>query len=141
MTFPSGLAQEWQILQKNHEKYESSTLTVKLVAISLCFVSLAVAVDLLLVGALISVLWVQEAILRTSQARIGKRLLQLESSYRQDNASDAGAFQLHSGWRNSRSGTGGLLAEYAGQVLRPTVAMPYAALLLILLAALSMAPA
>ena len=107
----------------------------------MCFVSLAVAVDLLLVGALILVLWIQEAILRTSQARIGKRLLQLESSYRHDSTKDEGAFQLHTAWHDSRGSTTALLAEYAAQVLRPTVAMPYAALLLIVLAALTMAPA
>jgi hypothetical protein len=39
---------------------------------------------------------------------------------------------LHSEWLASRSGVPGLLREYAVSALRPTVAFPYAVLLLLL---------
>jgi tripartite-type tricarboxylate transporter receptor subunit TctC len=42
------------------------------------------------------------------------------------------AFQLHSGWVARRAGSKGLLAEYAASAARPTVAFPYAVLLIVL---------
>lgn len=140
MTETSGLAQEWQTLQHGHEQYEKSSLWIKITAVLLCFISLAVVIDLLLVGVLIVVLWLQEAIVRTSQARIGDRLLQLEAMHRLESSPVASAFQLHSQWLASRGGGMALLAEYARSAVRPTVAFPYVVLLLILLAALSMPP-
>ncbi|GAC1428631.1 MAG: hypothetical protein NVSMB6_28360 [Burkholderiaceae bacterium] len=140
MTDGSALAQEWQTLQQSHARVEHSVLWIKLAAVALCFISLAVVVDLLLVGVLIAILWLQEAIMRTSQARLGKRLLHLESLYVSDPMTPRAAFQLHTTWRASRGHGMALLAEYAASALRPTIAFPYVLLLLILLAALSTPP-
>lgn len=132
----AALAQEWGALQRDHEQYEKNALLLKIAAILMCFVALAVAVDLLLVGGLIAVLWLQEAIVRTGQARLGQRLLQIEEQLRRVSPVPFLAYQLHSDWLARRGGTLTLLREYAINAARPTVAFPYVALLLILLAAL-----
>lgn len=131
-----ALAQEWSVLQRDHERYEMNALWLKALAFGLCFVALAVVVDLLLVGALIALIWLQEAIVRTGQARLGQRLLLIEAQLKRVSAAPVLAFQLHSDWLAGRGGLLRLVREYAVNALRPTVAFPYVALLLVLLAAL-----
>ncbi|MES2831635.1 MAG: hypothetical protein V4695_06560 [Pseudomonadota bacterium] len=140
MNASTPLGQEWQILQQEQALHERNALCIKLVATGIAFVSLAVVVDLLLVGILIAMLWLQEAIVRTTQSRLENRLLQLELLYREDHARADAAFQHHTDWRAQRQGFLGLVAEYLRSAVRPTVAIPYAVLLLVLLAALSMPP-
>jgi hypothetical protein len=129
----NALAQEWVTLQNNHEQYERSTLLVKVVAI-LVFTfgsvwphgtSLNGSVYFSILCFVLCVLWAQEAILRTSQARIGERLLRIEASQRDGGGN---ALQLHSEWLASRKGSLGLFGEYARHALRPTVAFPNALL-------------
>ncbi len=136
----SPIGQEWQILQQEHAQHERNALLIKLVAIGIAFIALAVVVDLLLVGVLIATLWLQEAMIRTTQARLGDRLLQLETLHRQVPVQISEAFQLHSAWKATRPAVGKLMGEYLINAIRPTVAIPYAVLLMILLAALSMPP-
>ncbi len=138
MTDASPLSLEWQTLQRDHERIERSTLWLKLAAVLITFASLAIPVDLLLVALLILVLWLQEAIVRTGQSRLGVRLLAIEALLRQPVPPSAtAAFQLHSAWHASRGGRVALLREYASNAVRPTVAFPHAVLLPILLAALT----
>lgn len=138
MTDASPLSLEWQTLQRDYEQIERSTLWLKLAAVLITFASLAIPVDLLLVALLILVLWLQEAIVRTGQSRLGVRLLAIEALLRQPVPPSAtAAFQLHSAWHASRGGSVALLREYANNAVRPTVAFPHAVLLLILLAALT----
>ncbi len=132
----AALAQEWCVLQRDHEQYEKNALGLKVVAIVLCFIALAVVVDLLLVAFLIAAIWLQEAIVRTGQARLGQRLLQLEEQLRRHSPVPLMAFQLHSDWLARRAGSLGLVREYAANALRPTVAFPYVVVLLVLVAAL-----
>jgi len=84
--------------------------------------------DLLIVPTLL-VFWLMEGIFRTSQSRLGSRLLRLEAHLRQDPPSGA-AYQLHSEWQAGRPGMLGLLGEYLGNAARPTVAFPYPLLLI-----------
>ena len=130
----SLLACEWQCLQRDHEQYETHALWIKLAAISVSVLTFAVVLDRRLGGALILVLWLQEAIGRTGQARVGERLLQLEALLREPIANPAAAMQLHTQWRRSRGGPATLLKEYAIQAMRPTVAFPYVVLVVLLLA-------
>lgn len=132
------LAQEWQVLQQQHAQHERNALCIKLLATSIAFISLAVVVDLLLVGVLIVTLWLQEAMIRTTQARLALRLMRLETLHRENSQQSSEAFQLHTQWRATRGNVIGLLGEYLSNLLRPTVAIPYAVLLMVLLAALSM---
>jgi hypothetical protein len=128
---------EWSILQNNFEQYEKFALWLKITAIVLCFVSLAVVIDLLLVGVLIGILWLQEAIFRTGQTRIGEHILIVEKCYREGSEVPSNSFQLHSNWRANRGGSLGLCLEYARHAIRPTVLFPYVILLITLAAALS----
>lgn len=132
MDTPTQLAQEWTTLQNNHEAYERSALLIKLVATLLTAAAWVGGLDTLALGALLLILWAQEAVLKTWQNRLASRLLDIEAMFRPD-ASSGEAFQLHSQWLAQRPGLIGLLADYARSALRPTVAFPYAALLLVVL--------
>jgi len=140
MTSFSAVSKEWQILQHEHAQYERNALLIKLTATAMAFISLAIVVDLLLVGILIVMLWLQEAMIRTSQARLGKRLLELESLHSQNPQQDSAAFQLHTNWHIDRGNALTLVGEYLRNAVRPTVAIAYAVLLIVLAAALSMPP-
>ncbi len=115
---------EWIALQQDHERYEASALLIKLVAVVLATLGIALSWPALALILPLPILWLQEGILRTSQARLGARLLRIESG-----GSDA--FRLHTEWQASRPGIAGLLAEYLGHSLRPTVAFPYVVLLVV----------
>jgi hypothetical protein len=126
-----ALQHEWATLQNNIEQYEKSALAIKLVAVAVFVAALVYSLAEGLTAALIVVLWVQEAVLRTFQSRLGERILRVEEFL----AAGTGAvMQLHTEWRANRPGTAGMLIEYARQALRPTVAFPYFALLAIDLA-------
>ena len=115
---------EWVALQHDHERYEALALIVKLFAVALVTMSLALSWNAVAAILPLPVLWLQEGILRTSQARLGARLLRIESG-------GSEAFRLHSEWQADRPGVIGLLGEYIRNSLRPTVAFPYAILLVI----------
>jgi hypothetical protein len=131
-----ALTQEWVTLQNNHERYEHSALFIKIVAILVFAIGIAWSHATTpspgtvfgMLCFVLCVLWAQEAILRTSQARLGTRLLRIEMLQRSP-GSDAHAgslaLQLHSEWQASRAGSLGLLGEYARNALRPTVAFPH----------------
>jgi hypothetical protein len=123
-----ALGHEWATLQDNHEQYERSSLAIKLGAVVVLVAGLALGLDAAIGTLLMLILWLQEAIFRTSQARLGQRILRIEQLLAQSTA-DAPAYQLHSEWLATRPGVVGLLAEYARNMLRPTVAFPYLVLL------------
>ncbi len=125
------LVQEWTLLQENHERYEHGSLLIKLVAVLLCGLGLALGWHAALVVVLLPLLWLQEGIYRTSQSRLGARIIGVEAHIRQGGADGREACQLHTNWQAGRAGVLGLLAEYAGNAARPTVAFPYFVLLLI----------
>ena len=133
MDTKSALQQEWRILQDNHERYEGASLWIKLVAVVLVGAGVAVGLEWWFLGLLVLVLWLQEGILKTCQARLGERLLQLEGLMHQDAPPPGLAFRLYTDWLARRGSTMGLLGEYAASAARPTVAFPYAVLLLVLL--------
>jgi hypothetical protein len=130
----SALTHEWAILQHNHEQHERNSLLIKLAGVALLAAGPALGLDMLTTVALLLVLWLQEAILRTFQARLGERILRVERLLREGDAQAAAPCQLHTEWLASRPGLAGLLAEYGRNMLRPTVAFPYVALVLIGLA-------
>lgn len=122
----SALQQEWATLQNNIEHYEHSALWLKLAASGLLLIPL----QLPLQAALLLILWLQEGVFRTSQARLGDRVVAIEQLIRSGEGDAGKACQLHSEWLAQRPGTFGLLQEYARSALRPTVAFPYPLLLL-----------
>lgn len=136
MTPQDSLPREWTTLQNNHEHYESGALLIKLASVVLTAAGFAAHLNLKLMLALVALLWVQEAIYRTFQSRLGQRILRVERLIKlgsQDagalGAAPALAFQLHSDWTANRPGVVGLVAEYARSACKPTVAFPYAVLM------------
>jgi len=125
----SAFSQEWTTLQNNYEQHERNALLLKLAAIILCVCGYALAVPDQLSGGIALLLWVQESIYRTYQARLGERILRVEAML-QRGAPPSNACQLHTEWLATRKSGFGLLAEYAAHALRPTVAFPYALLVL-----------
>ena len=79
----------------------------------------------------------QEAILRTSQARLGERLFAGRGNAphrrRRRPFKHLPAMQLHSDWQTRRPGSFGLMREYAANAIRPTIAFPYIVLVALLL--------
>jgi hypothetical protein len=128
MEIQHALAQEWATLQSNHEAQERNALWLKLAAVLLVAGSWAMDLPPLLGGALVLVLWLQEAILKTWQHRLAERLLVIEAALMRGPQAAEAPFQLHSQWLAQRPGLSGLLAEYGRSALRPTVAYPYAVL-------------
>ena len=131
----SHLASEWSLLQNQFDSYEKHSLFIKLSSIGILAAAyftnhLSVFVLLLLL-----ILWLQDAIWKTFQARIDARLLQLEDYLSNEHAlenHDGIAFQFNSLYAQNRPGNVGLLKEYLGQSLRPTVAFPHIVLVAIL---------
>ena len=130
----SALSHEWTTLQNNHEQHEKNALLLKLAAVAVLAAGPALALDAAAAIALLLVLWLQEAILRTIQARLGERILRVERLLREDAAQPGAACQLHTEWLASRPGLAGLLTEYGRNMLRPTVAFPHAVLVLLCMA-------
>jgi len=124
----SALEREWVVLQGNIEQHERNALAVKLLAVFLFTAAVLFSLAESLTAWLIAILWVQEAMLRTFQARLGARILRIEDVLR---GSAGQAMQLHTEWAAARGGLVGMLVEYAKNAIRPTVALPYAALLLV----------
>ena len=131
----SNIASEWSLLQNQFDSYENYSLLIKLSSIGVLATAyftnhLSVFVLLLLL-----IIWLQDAIWKTFQARIDARLLQLEGYLSNENAlenHDGIAFQFNSLYAQNRPGSIGLLKEYLGQSLRPTVAFPHIVLVTIL---------
>lgn len=119
----TALQQEWLALQGQHERYEALALVVKLAA----FVATVLVSDNTLALALLALLWLQEAVLKTFQGRLGHRLLAIEPALKA--GVDGPAMQLHSDWMARRPRGAALLGEYLKSVLRPTVALPYSLLM------------
>ena len=127
------LGQEWVALQDNFVQYERAALTVKLLAVGLTALGLLMNLEGDWLCGLLAVLWLQEGIWRTSQARVGQRILNVEALLATPadalQSINAAPFQLHTEWLATRASGFGLLREYAANALRPTVAFPYAVLI------------
>ena len=131
----SQLTSEWSLLQNQFDSYEKHSLLIKLSSIgvlSTAYFTNHLSVFVLL---LLLILWLQDAIWKTFQARIDVRLLQLEDYLSNEHAlenRDGIAFQFNSLYAQNRPGNAGLLKEYLSQSLRPTVAFPHIVLVAIL---------
>ncbi len=126
----SHLSQEWQTLQTNHEQHERNALLIKLVCVALCVAGLAAHVSSGWLVLVVALLWLQEGIIKTYQSRLSDRLLKVEAMLLAPTAPTLAAMQLHSEWMASRPGAFSLIASYAISACRPTVAFPYAPLLI-----------
>ena len=124
----NALHQEWLALQAQHQRYEGLALGVKGVA----FVAVVAVSDNALALSLLALLWLQEAVLKTFQARLGERLLVVEAGLK--SGEGVTAMQLHSDFQARRPRGAGLITQYLKSALRPTVALPYPLLMLLVVA-------
>jgi hypothetical protein len=121
---------EWSLLQNQFDSYEKHSLLIKLANAGVLCAAYLTNRTGIFVFFLLLVLWVQDAIWKTFQSRIEARLLQLEGLM--SGASDGKAYRFNSGFLENRPGMSALIGEYFRQALRPTVAYPHAALVLML---------
>lgn len=123
------LAQEWQTLQGNHEQHEHNVLLIKLSSLAFFLAGLAAGIHPAAITAVILLCWLQDAIYKTYQGRLVERLLQIEVALRQG-TDGVPAMQLYSDWTARRPDILGLIVGYIRSACKPTVAVPYAPLLL-----------
>lgn len=131
----SDLAAEWTLLQNQFDSYEKYSLLIKLSSVGLLAAAYFSDQLSLLVLSLLLILWMQDAIWKTFQSRIEPRLLRLEEYLANENPSanaDGKAFQFNSLYLKTRPSNLGLIKEYFGQALRPTIAFPHLLLVMIL---------
>jgi len=137
----ADLVKEWQQHHSSYEKYELFALVIKLVAVALTIFLIVNAQSNTVILLLIAVLWLQEGIWKTYQARTSDRIELIEkalSGRKQEdkslvNESNTIAFQFYHQWSESRAGTVALIKEYIQNSIKPTVIYPYAPLMLIVL--------
>ena len=133
----TAFTQEWTILHNDHEKYERYSLLIKLVSVLVSFLALAFDLNLIISVIFIAVIWLQDGIWKTFQARMSDRILLVEQLIKKQLKEGAAGnnedvhFQFYSDWDKSPKGIGNLLKEYMKNAIRPTVAYPYAVLIFI----------
>lgn len=128
----ASAAREWEILQPLYERYEWSALAIKLLAVALFSAGVAIDMQGFWLVVLCLVMWLQDGIFKTYQARLGARLLRIEQWLAGDvAAATLQGFQLHRDWAAQPAGSVVLLLEYLRSASRPTVAFPYAVLALV----------
>lgn len=120
---------EWISLQDAYEQYEKYALIIKLTSVILCFAGLSMHIGFALLAPAVLILWIQEGVWKTYQSRIGERLLIVESAIKNIGGTCEIPFQLHTEWQAGKAGVLGLLKEYLGNSLRPTVIYPYGILI------------
>ena len=126
------LQQEWVTLQNQFDHYERVSLFVKLFNVALTSV-FVVGFNALCWAVFLSlVIWLQDGIWKTFQARMAVRLEQIEGFLADEQSLNQG-MQFNSQWANNRQGVAGLVAEYIKQSLKPTVAYPHVVLVLFVL--------
>jgi hypothetical protein len=126
----SPLGHEWATLQQDHERHERTAAGIKIAAVVVTaagFVAVPEWASVLLLGAL----WIQEAMLRTVQGRLGDRLLLVEALLAKTPAPAGEAYRFHTAWNAQRGGVVSLLVEYLRSAFRPTVLFPYPVLMAI----------
>ncbi len=129
------LQKEWMTLQNSFDHYEKVSLLIKLFNILLtCYLSLITQAPEWAV-VVCAVIWLQDGIWKTFQARTAVRLEQVEQYLAklqtcEETDKPAAGMQFNSMWAASRKGAVGLVTEYLVSCLKPTVAYPHLVLLL-----------
>ena len=132
MTIESNalLVKEWQALHSSHEGYEQYALIIKLFSVAVTLFSLALSQESSVIILILAVLWLQEGIWKTYQARASDRIELIERALPEKNIQ---AFQFYCQWSDNRPSYAGLVMEYIKNSLKPTVIYPYIPLMFITL--------
>ena len=129
----NDLQNEWVIIHGDIEKYEKFSLAIKLFSVLVSTLLIAYVVNKWVAVALILVLWLQDGIWKTFQKRLEVRIFYIEQKLQNKADENSIAFQLYSQWEDKRQGVAGLIKEYLTNASKPTVAYPYAFLVLLML--------
>lgn len=130
------LAAEWSLLQNQSDSYEKHSLLIKLLGITLLAIAMFIDTVSALMLIVLAVVWLQDAIWKTFQARIEERLVTLETALAScENTGQAHdkAYQFNTRFLQTRPGGTALVGEYLKQAVRPTVAFPHVLLIATLL--------
>ena len=129
----SNLACEWSTLQNQYDSYEKHSLLIKLCNVFIFCIALFTSMLSYYVLIINVVLWLQDGIWKTFQARIEGRLLVVEQLLSNDidanHSNNAFQFNLH--FCEDRKHGLELIKEYLKQALRPTVAFPHIILVIV----------
>mgnify|MGYP000279355172 FL=1 len=120
---------EWVTLQNNVEQSEALSLLIKLFSIIVCLIGIIFKLAPIILCLLLMVIWFQDAIWKTFQSRTEQRLHSIEAACNGDTSTIA--FQFYSEWSAKRPGGIKLIVEYCKSAIRPTIAYPYVALVVI----------
>lgn len=122
---------QWQELHRSFEQSERYSLLIKLFAMA-CFVFALTRPQLIVFSSLlIAVLWLQDAIWKTFQARTEAHLLKLEQALAESQKLDAVELGFYRHFDSRQGGIVDLVGEYLKQMQRPTIAYPYVVLILL----------
>ena len=124
-----GSETEWCLLQNQFDSYEKHSLYIKLISIIVLLIAKMSSAPSLFIVPLLAVLWLQDVIWNTFQSRIEARLLQVEKCISEK--SERGMFQFNSAFQKARLRGLSLINEYIRQSIRPTIAFPHVALILL----------
>ncbi|MGI0119865.1 hypothetical protein [Zooshikella sp. RANM57] len=120
---------EWSLLQNQFESYEKHSLYIKLISILVLLLSEVASTNTAVVFFILLLLWLQDSIWKTFQSRIEPRLLQIEKNIRE--GTEGCEFQFNSEYQKIENSGIGKICEYAKQAMRPTVAFPHVALVIL----------
>lgn len=120
--------EQWLTLHRQYEHYENLALVIKLIAVLTTLAGLISNLTYWPLLLLLGILWIQEGIWKTFQARLEASLMALENSVAEETL-----LPLYTNWQQNRPGLVSLIAQYLRSALRPTVAFPYIVLMLITL--------
>ena len=125
------LGTEWCLLQNQFDSYEKHSLYIKLLSIVVLLIAEVTGQINGYIVLILLVLWLQDGIWKTFQSRTEIRLLQIEKYIAEK--SEENAFQFNTAYDEASLNGLSLVGEYARQSIRPTVAFPHVALILIAL--------
>ena len=139
-TAPINVLQtEWVTLQTQYDSYEKCSLGIKLFNIlQSCMLVFAFNIGIWSLS-ITAILWLQDAIWKTFQSRIGQRLEVVEHAIEVNLSSEphpslALGMQFNLAWNQTRPNALKLISEYLKQGLKPTVAYPHVMLMAVLIA-------
>lgn len=120
--------EQWLTMHRQYEHYENLALIIKLVAVLATLAGLLSGLSYWSLLLLLAILWLQEGIWKTFQARLEASLLSLESTLAENTL-----LPLYTNWQQNRPGILALIRQYLCAALRPTVAFPYIVLMFVTL--------
>lgn len=139
----ADLIKEWQALHNCYESYERFALIIKLLSVVLTVLLIIFAQPNIVTLLMLAVLWLQEGIWKTYQARTNDRIELIEEALLNIKLEDKSlvnknntiAFQFYHQWSENRTGSASLIKEYIKNSIKPTVIFPYVPLMVIALIA------